>query len=184
MYKKKEIIIIILIILVTITLAFLPSMINNTKVEVKEEETKTQNRINIVIDGEIKENEIKLNVPYGASYGYIISKIEIYLNDYSKLDDSLTKRYYEDSKITIESKDNNRFNFNSSNEEVITDSSKISISTASKDELMSLYGIGEKRAESIIEYREKNKIDSWESLRGLIGVSNEILQAIKEKAVL
>ena len=49
---------------------------------------------------------------------------------------------------------------------------------------MSLYGIGDKRSDAIIEYREKKKIESWDELKSLIGVSDEVIKAIKEKAVL
>ena len=49
---------------------------------------------------------------------------------------------------------------------------------------MSLYGIGEARANKIIEYRKNKKIETWDEFKKIIGVSNEIMEAIKEKAVL
>lgn len=179
MHKKKEIIIIILILLFTILLAFIPTIITNmnTNVEDLKKEESRANTIEIIIDGEIKEDEIKLIVPYGASYGYIISKINNYLNPYSVIDKDLTKRYYIDSKITIESSDIKTI-------DIIVDKDKININTATKEELMALYGIGDKRSDTIINYRKEHTIESFEELKTLIGVSNEVIEAIKEKAVL
>ena len=50
---------------------------------------------------------------------------------------------------------------------------------------MTLHGIGEKRANRIIDYIAVNgEINSFEELRQLIGVSDEIITVIKEKAFL
>ena len=180
MKRKKEIIVIILIIISTVLLAFLPMIINNTKSSNDDiVETKKPSTINIKITGEIKVNELNIKIPYGYSYGYIINKIELYLNDYSIIDDNKTKRYYEDTTIIIESSD---IKINDNNTTI--DSTKININEASIDELTSLYGIGEKRANVIIEYRKNKKIESFTELKELIGVSDEIINHIKEKAVL
>ena len=181
MKRKKEIIVIILIIISTLILAFLPMLINNLK---KEEEniieSKAPSTINIKITGELKVDELNIKIPYGYSYGYIINKIELYLNDYSIIDNNKTKRYYEDSVIIIESSDI-KINDDDINN---IDSNKININLASIDQLTSLYGIGEKRANAIIEYRKNKKIESFTELKELLGVSDEIINHIKEKAVL
>lgn len=178
--KKKEVIIIISIIVITILLAFLPNLIksNTTNVSNSNIENTKNNTISIKIIGEIKEDEITIVVPKGASYGYIISKMEMYLNEYSLLDSNLKKRYYEDETITILSQDTSCY------EEKEVSNEYIKLSTASKSELMSLYGIGNKRADKIIEYRESHEIDSWDTLRKLLGISDEVLESIKKKAVL
>ena len=54
----------------------------------------------------------------------------------------------------------------------------------SKEELIKIYGIGEKRADKIIAYRKTTKIKSFEELKTLIGVSNEIIEKIKQQAIL
>ena len=107
MHRKKEIIIIVLVILLTIALAFLPMIINNTKSTPIEalETTKNPKTIRIKVTGELKVEEITIKIPYGYSYGYIISKIKLYLNDYSIIDEDKTKRYYEDTEIIILSSD-------------------------------------------------------------------------------
>ena len=179
MHRKKEIIIIVLVILLTIALAFLPMIINNTKSTPIEatETTKNPKTIRIKVTGELKVEEITIKIPYGYSYGYIISKIKLYLNDYSIIDEDKTKRYYEDTEIIILSSDI-KSNIN------IDLSDKININTASASELTTLYGIGDKRAILIIEYRQNKKIESFEELREIIGVSDEVIRHIKEKAIL
>ena len=179
MYKKKEIIIIIIILAITLLLSFLPTLISKFSNTVHDVVVPTtiKNTIQIKIEGEVKE-EVTIDVPMGASYGYILTKIEKYLNEYSILKDNLKERYYSDTTIHIESSDTSCFI-----EEEIEDG-KIKISTAEKYELMSLYGIGEARANKIIEYRKNKKIETWDELKKIIGVSNEIMEAIKEKAVL
>ena len=179
MYKKKEIIIIIIILAITLLLSFLPTLISKFSNNVEDVGTPNpvKNTIQIKIEGEVKE-EVALEVPIGASYGYILTKIEKYLNEYSILEDDLRKRYYSDTIIQIESSDTSCF----IEEEI--DDGKIKISTAEKYEFMSLYGIGEARANKIIEYRKNKKIETWDEFKKIIGVSNEIMEAIKEKAVL
>ena len=179
MYKKKEIIIIIIILAITLLLSFLPTLISRFSNSVSDVviPNTLKNTIQIKIEGEVKE-EVTLEVPIGASYGYILTKIEKYLNEYSILEDNLKERYYSDTIIQIESSDTSCFI------EEVTEEGKIKISTAEKYELIRLYGIGEARANKIIEYRKNKKIESWDELKKIIGVSNEIMASIKEKAVL
>ena len=181
MYKKKEIIIISAIISLTIFLGFLPMIISscdNKKEEIVEKEEE-KDYLSITIKGELNVDKVNLEIPYGYSYGYIISKIKPYLNQYSIIDKELTKRYYEDSIIIIYSSD-----INNEIVEEIDVSNLININESDKDELTKLYGIGTKRADAIIEYREKKKIESFTELKELLGVSDEVISAIKEKAIL
>ncbi|MCK9537063.1 MAG: ComEA family DNA-binding protein [Bacilli bacterium] len=58
---------------------------------------------------------------------------------------------------------------------------KISINTASIEELMKLPNIGESRAKNIIDYRNKyGKFNSLEDLVNVNGISKNILDQIKE----
>lgn len=59
--------------------------------------------------------------------------------------------------------------------------SKVNINTATKDELMTLNGIGEAKANAIIEYREqKGLFSSIEDIINVTGISETIYDKIKE----
>jgi competence protein ComEA len=55
----------------------------------------------------------------------------------------------------------------------------INLQTASKEELMTIKGIGEKKAEQIIEYRKTNKISSPEDLKNIKGFGESIVSNVK-----
>ncbi len=57
---------------------------------------------------------------------------------------------------------------------------KISINTASKEELMTLSGVGEKTAEKIIEYRTNQKFVTIEDLKNVSGIGDSIFEKIKD----
>ncbi len=58
---------------------------------------------------------------------------------------------------------------------------KININTAGKDELMTLTGIGEAKAESILKYREENgKFGSIEELMQVGGIKEGVFNKIKD----
>ncbi len=64
-------------------------------------------------------------------------------------------------------------------------SSRININMASKDELMTLEGIGEVIAENIVIYRHENGyFDSVEELLDISGIGEKKLDAIREKIVI
>ena len=52
--------------------------------------------------------------------------------------------------------------------------------TASKDELMSIKGIGEKRAAAIMKYRKSHKIKSAADLKSVPGIGTEIADNAKK----
>lgn len=55
----------------------------------------------------------------------------------------------------------------------------INLQTATKEELMAIKGIGEKKAVQIIEYRKKNKINTPDDLRNIKGFGDSIVNNIK-----
>ena len=66
----------------------------------------------------------------------------------------------------------------------VPDDKKVNLNTADKNELMSLPGIGEKRAGEIIKFREnKGKITSKEDLLEIQGISEKILESIYDRLI-
>lgn len=61
-----------------------------------------------------------------------------------------------------------------------SDNSLININKASLNELMTLSGIGESKARSIIEYREKNPFTKKEDLLNVEGIGEGLYDKIKE----
>ncbi len=56
----------------------------------------------------------------------------------------------------------------------------INLNTASKEELMSIKGIGAKKAEAIIKYRKTHKIKSAEDLKNIKGIGDNIVNNVKK----
>lgn len=57
---------------------------------------------------------------------------------------------------------------------------KININTATKEELTTLTGIGESKANSIIEYRKTNQFKSIEELKNVSGIGDALYESIKD----
>ena len=62
-----------------------------------------------------------------------------------------------------------------------TDKGTVNINTASKDELMTLPGIGESKADSIIKYREKQKFSKPSDLMQISGIKEGVYNKIKDR---
>ena len=60
----------------------------------------------------------------------------------------------------------------------------ISISKASKEELMTLPSIGESKAENIINYRNKNGFKTIEDIKNVEGIGESLFEKIKDKITL
>ena len=62
-----------------------------------------------------------------------------------------------------------------------TDSKKVNINTAGEEELMTLTGIGEAKAASILKYREENgRFKSIEELMQIEGIKEGVFNKIKD----
>ncbi|MBE6137601.1 MAG: helix-hairpin-helix domain-containing protein [Erysipelotrichaceae bacterium] len=174
-YKKKEIFAIIIILLISLGLAFLPNIQSyvNKDDEILEDKP---NYVTITVTGEVIENDYKIKIKYGYSYGNIIRQLQLVSNDYSIIQYDSKERFYEDTTIVIPSTDTGSL--------IYEDDKIISINTASKEELMKIYGIGDKRSDKIIEYRVNKKISSYDELKVVLGVSDAVMEEIKKQAIL
>ncbi len=59
-------------------------------------------------------------------------------------------------------------------------SGKVNINTATKEELMTVSGIGESKAIAIIDYRKNNKFNSIEDIKNVSGIGESLFAKIKE----
>ena len=59
--------------------------------------------------------------------------------------------------------------------------SAINVQSASKDELMCIKGIGDKKADAIIKYRKTNKLKSAEDLINIKGLGKVLVQNVKNE---
>lgn len=58
---------------------------------------------------------------------------------------------------------------------------EVDLNTASKNELMTLKGVGESKAQAIIEYRKTNKFNSIEDIKNVKGIGDKIYNDNKDK---
>lgn len=62
---------------------------------------------------------------------------------------------------------------------------KVSINTATKEELMTLTGIGEAKADAIISYRNENGLfENIEDIKNVSGIGDSIFEKIKDNITL
>lgn len=201
MGRRKEILIISIIIFITVILALMPQIIscsksNNIEVNTNVDSTYSKT-INITLKGEINvplvsdlsngeyTNEVTLEFRNGVSYREIIEVVyNSYRTKYTIFDTNLSKTYTNDTTIVFESSYVSLDNEDDNTSKEEDTSSLICINTASKELLKTIYGIGEARATLIISYREVNTIDSFDELKSLLGVSDEVIETIKKQAIL
>ena len=95
-------------------------------------------------------------------------------------DVNLAKKLEDEMKIYIPSKEDNLSN-NISNESKISNSTgKININTASKDELKTLPGIGDGRADEIIRFRENKGFTKIEDIKNISGIGDKTYEKLKD----
>lgn len=106
--------------------------------------------------------------------------INIYTN--SEVKNSSIKMECSCPSLDISSCDNSSIvtNNGTSNNNGSSVSGKVNINSASKEELMSISGIGESKALAIIEYRNNTKFNSIEDIKNVSGIGDSLYNTIKD----
>lgn len=212
--KDKRKYLVLLIIPILLLLFFL-SNLNSDHDEIIEEEIETEKSLSIDIKGAVKNPgvyELKdgsvVKDAIDVSGGLLESANTEYINLSKKIVDEMVIIIYTNEEIQemtegstsikvvdkecicpkIENNeciDNNNKYANISNGTNQSTSNKISLNNASKEELMTLNGIGESKANAIIEYRNSNGLfKQIEDITNVKGIGNFVYEKIKDRLTL
>lgn len=156
--------------------------INSTTLESKD------NKIAVYITGEIKNPGVYYLNPNSRLESVIdIAGGITQIADISKI--NLSKKLVDSDKVVIPKKqiENDAVNTNNneeSSEDIVNtnkmSTDKVNINEASKDEIMTLKGIGESTADKIIEYRKNQKFKKIEDIMNVKGIGQNKYNLIKD----
>ncbi|MGM8214175.1 helix-hairpin-helix domain-containing protein [Bacillaceae bacterium W0354] len=91
---------------------------------------------------------------------------------------NLAQKLYDEMVIIVPNKSND---FHNQIQPINNDTSKVRVNTATKEQLMTLPGIGEQKALSIIEYREQNGyFQTKEDLLEISGIGEKTLERLSD----
>lgn len=140
-----------------------------------------KDKIGVYIDGEV--NKVGyIQIPKGETLEYAIDKAGGVTTEADIQNIDLSRVLKNQEKIIIPKIKEEIEEYVLIEEKYEQDySDVVNINTASKEELTSLEGIGEKTAERIIEYRESNIFDSLEEIMEVKGIGEGKFEKIKEK---
>ena len=109
---------------------------------------------------------------------YIVIYTKSELNEYQKKNDDVSTASCASLECVCPDKNNAACINKNSESTVVTD--KVSINTATKEQLMTLTGIGEAKANAIIAYRnEKGKFNDISEIKNVSGIGDSLYEQIK-----
>lgn len=194
-FSKKEQIILVFLVVIVVSISLF-NFLNKEKPELLDDETLVEDYINGLneLDEENSEepSEIMVHIS-GQVYnpGLVILEAGSRLIDAVELAGGLKKDADLD-KINLAKKlsDEEKIYIPKIGEEYIeevykssnsnTTSGKININTCTKEELMSLPGIGEVLADRIMKYRSENKFQTIEDIKNVSGIGEKRFEDIKD----
>ena len=153
-------------------------------IDSKKEETTNDSIKKVYISGEINEPGV-YQIKDGDRLEDLINKAGGLTDKASDKTLNLAQRLDDQMKIYIPNinEENSLENIDPNqpaNIGAINKSELININTASKEELMSLPNIGDKRADAIIEYRSANKFEKIEDIKNVTGIGDKFYEALKD----
>lgn len=174
--KYKTYIICITIIILSIISIIIQYIDKNNKINLNSVTTEDkQEKIAVYINGEVNNPGVYYLDPNSRLYelldmcGGITEKANI--NNIN-----LARKLVDSDMITITEKTKENLEYLEESE----NSDKVNINTASKEEIMTLNGIGEQTAIKIIEYRETNRFNEIEDLMNVKGIGVSKYEVIKD----
>lgn len=180
--KYKSYLTILIIIILSVFSIVYQNINSNSKIKYNEEEislNSNEGKIAVYITGEVNNP----GVYYVDNNSRIIDLLEECggVTSNSDLSDiNLAQKLEDSDKIDIPTKVDKYVQIDETEVSNNVDSDKININTASKDELMSLNGIGDTLAQNIIDYRNKNSFESIEDILNVNGIGQSKYEKIKE----
>ena len=90
------------------------------------------------------------------------------------------KKEQTNTKTTNKEKDKTTSKTSNNKTETSNENKSISINTATKEELLTLPGIGDSKADAIIEYRKTKKFETIEEIKEVSGIGDSLFEKIKD----
>ena len=187
-YNRKEIITVIICFISFLTFSCFnqkdETVILENNIEKEGKETIVESNIMVDVKGEVN-NPGTYELELGKRIIDAIEKSGGLTNDADVNSINLSEKLIDEMVIYVPSKgdDNTQAVFDNKKKEssVEVKDSKISINTASASTLMTLNGIGQKKAEAIVSYREQNgPFKKIEDITKVSGIGNSVFDKIKE----
>ena len=190
-YNRKYFLIAIIVLFILLSFIFFGHNTNEEFVEPIEKETvelpKEEKEVMIDIKGEI-ENPGIYEATEDNRVMDIINQAGGLKSDADTSDINLSMKVEDEMVIIVPKKDEElkeepsiKNDASINKNEIPPVSGKVSINSATKEELMTVKGIGEVKANKIIEYRNTNgKFNSLEELTNVSGIGTKTFEKIKE----